>query len=251
MIKNRIIPCLLINEDKLVKSVKFKDLIYVGDYLNAIKVFNEKEVDELIVLDISASKNKSGPNFDLIKKISSECFMPVCYGGGIRSLEDAKKVFSLGVEKISLKSSILYDTSLISELTNYFGSQSIVISIDIKKDWLGNYRIYDKSKNLNIKENWKNFINIVQEKGAGEILLNSVDKDGLMDGPDLQLIEEATTLINIPMIYIGGVGSINHLKTIFNKNIKAVAAGSFFIFKGPHKAVLITYPKNEMLDYQK
>jgi imidazole glycerol-phosphate synthase subunit HisF len=251
MIKNRIIPCLLINEDKLVKSVKFKDLIYVGDYLNAIKVFNEKEVDELIVLDISASKNKSGPNFDLIKKISNECFMPVCYGGGIRSLEDAKKVFSLGVEKISLKSSILYDTSLISELTNYFGSQSIVISIDIKKDWLGNYRIYDKSKNLNIKENWKNFINIVQEKGAGEILLNSVDKDGLMDGPDLQLIEEATTLINIPMIYIGGVGSINHLKTIFNKNIKAVAAGSFFIFKGPHKAVLITYPKNEMLDYQK
>ena len=251
MIKNRIIPCLLINNEKLVKSVKFKDLIYIGDYLNAIKVFNEKEVDELIVLDISASKNNSGPNFDLIQKISSECFMPVCYGGGIRSLNDAKKVFSLGVEKISLKSSILYDSSLISELTNYFGSQSIVISIDIKKDWLGNYRIYDKSKKSNIKENWKNFIKIVQEKGAGEILLNSVDKDGLMNGPDLQLIEEATPLMNVPMIYIGGVGSIDHLKTILSKNIKAVAAGSFFIFKGPHKAVLITYPKDKMLDYQK
>lgn len=247
MLKNRIIPCLLIQDNKLIKTEKFNNSKYIGDYLNAIKIFNEKEVDELIVLDISASKNKKGPNFKIIENFSSECFMPVCYGGGISSLEHAKKIFKLGIEKICIQTSALENPHLIYELSKYFGSQSIILSIDIKKNIFGKYQIFRSDKKKVIKENWIELIKKYTELGVGEILLNSVDNDGVMKGMDLEMIKIANKFLKVPLISIGGVGKIKDIKEALIAGADAVAAGSYFIFYGSHKAVLISYPKDQFL----
>ena len=247
MLKNRIIPCLLIENNKLVKTEKFKNTKYVGDYLNAIKIFNDKEVDELIVLDISASKNNRGPNFKIIEKFSSECFMPVAYGGGISSLEHAKKIFKLGIEKICIQSAAFDNPNLIKELSNYFGSQSIILSLDIKKNIFGKNKIFRSDKKKLLREDWKELLKKFVDVGIGEILLNSVDNDGTMKGMDLKLINEASKFLNIPLVSIGGVGKIDDIKNAIEAGSDAVAAGSYFVFYGSHKAVLISYPKNKFL----
>ena len=248
MLKNRIIPCLLIENNKLVKTEKFKNKKYVGDYLNAIKIFNEKEVDELIVLDISASKNKKGPNFEIIEKFSSECFMPVAYGGGISSLEHAKKIFKLGIEKICIQSAALDNPNLIKELSNYFGAQSLIFSLDIKKNFFGKHKIFRSDKRKLLNEDWKEVLKQFVDIGIGEILLNSVDNDGTMKGMDLKLINEASKILNIPLVSIGGVGKIEDIKKAIDSGSDAVAAGSYFVFYGSHKAVLISYPKSKFLE---
>ncbi len=248
MLKTRIIPCLLLSNGGLVKTCRFADPKYVGDPINAIRIFNEKEVDELMVLDISASPARKTPDYKLIEKFASECFMPLCYGGGISSLKQARTLFSLGVEKICLQTAILDDDSLVEEIVSLYGSQSVVVSVDVKKNWLNQKKLYSSAKKKTLKKAAMDYVVSVVEAGAGEILLNSVDRDGMMSGMDLELIAQVAGAVNIPLIASGGVGSIEDMKEAVDAGASAVAAGAFFVFHGPHRAVLITYPKYEELE---
>lgn len=246
MLKKRIIPSLLVDERRLVKTLKFKEKQYIGDPLNAIKIFNEKFVDELLILDISKNIIKDGIDYEFYRDLFSECFVPVTYGGGIKSLNDADKIFKLGVEKVCLNTLVLENKNIIKEFVNKFGSQSIVVSIDVKKNIFNQYKIYNNKtdkieKNLNLI----NYIIDLEKLGVGEILINSIDHDGTMKGMNLELIETTCKIINLPIIYLGGIGSINDIEKAFKFNISAVSAGSYFVFYGPHKAVLISYPHNE------
>lgn len=247
MLKHRLIPSLLLKNGGLVKTTKFSNPKYVGDPINAIRVFNTKEVDELMVLDIDASKFNQEPNYPLIEQFAGECFMPLCYGGGIRTVEQASRIFKLGVEKVSVQTSALEDLDLVRRLSERFGSQSVVVSVDVKRDWLQRPHLYHSSTGKNSSLNWLNFTKQAVEAGAGEILLNSVDKDGTLQGPDLNLIQLASKEISAPLIAIGGIGSLQDIKDAVNAGASAVAAGSFFVFHGPHRAVLITYPQYQEL----
>jgi cyclase len=248
MLKRRLIPCLLLRNGGLVKTIKFSNPKYVGDPINAIHIFNEKEVDELIVLDITASKEKREPNYDLIERIAGECFMPLCYGGGIRTIEQARHLFKLGVEKISIQTAALHNLSIIKQISEEVGSQSVVASIDVLKNKLGKYLLYSSSRGKTHHLPWTDYLNSVVEAGAGEIVLNAVDNDGMMKGMDLELIRRASINTSVPLIAIGGAGSLSHLKSAFESGASAVAAGSFFVFQGPHRAVLITYPSQIEID---
>lgn len=247
MLKHRVIPVLLLRGAGLVKTVKFKDPKYVGDPVNAIRIFNQKEVDELMVLDIEASKLQREPNFNLIHEMASECFMPLAYGGGIRTIEQAEKIFSCGVEKICIQSSAFQNPDFITSLANRFGSQSIVVSVDIKRNWLGHPKVYLSTKSKLISDDWRDWISRLMSAGAGELLLNAVDRDGTLSGPDTDLIADASRLINVPLVAIGGIGSQGDIKNAIVAGADAVAAGSFFVYHGPHRAVLITYPKQAEL----
>jgi cyclase len=241
-------PALLLTSKGLVKTQNFAKPKYVGDPINAIRIFNEKEVDELIVLDIEATKNNRLPNYKLIEEFASECFMPLCYGGGVRTLDQAEKIFASGVEKICLQTSALLDINFISEIAKKFGSQSVVISLDVKKNWLGKRRLYLASSRRFLNGSWQDWVIKVVNAGAGELLINSVDNDGMMAGMDLDLISEAVKLSSIPTIAMGGVGSLEDIKDAINNGASAVAVGSFFVFHGLHRAVLITYPKYNDLE---
>jgi imidazole glycerol-phosphate synthase subunit HisF len=241
MILPRVIPVLLLQNKGLVKSIRFKDFNYIGDPINAVKIFNDKEVDEICLLDISASKLKREPDFKLIEEIGSEAFMPFAYGGGINNFEQAKKLFKLGAEKVILNNVILTNRNLVTEIAAHAGSQSTVVSIDIKKNIWGNYGVYSHVQGKNHSIDLHEYIETLIEAGAGEILLNSVDLDGSMKGLDIQLIRKISKVVNIPLIACGGVGSINDIKEGINAGASAVAAGSFFIYQGKHKAVLINY----------
>ena len=226
----------------MIKTVQFKSAKYVGDSLNAIKIFNDKECDELIVLDISASKKGTKPDYDFISALASECFMPLGYGGGVRTIEDMKKLFSLGIEKVILNSAAINDVELISNAARIFGSQSIVVSIDVQKNIFGKYYLYSHS-GLQVKQKEIfNHIDAVVEAGAGEIILNSVDRDGAMKGYDLSLIKKVSTYIDVPLVALGGAGSLRDLADAISVGALGAAAGSFFIFHGPHRGVLISYP---------
>ena len=243
MLKNRVIPCLLLRNNGLVKTVRFKDPKYVGDPINAVRIFNEKEVDELIFLDIDASKKGASPNFGLIKDIALECFMPFCYGGGVRAIEDIRKIFSLGAEKVSINSAGLRNPALIKEAAATFGSQSVVAAIDVKKDFLGRYRVYDHSKNKTINIDPVEFARKATGMGAGEILINSVDRDGTGEGYDLELVRKVSDSVTVPIIALGGAGNVDDIvKAIKEGRASAAAAGSMFVFHGKYRAVLITYP---------
>jgi cyclase len=248
MLKHRVIPSLLLSNNELVKTQKFSKPRYVGDPINAIRIFNEKEVDELMILDIDASKQGREPNYALIEKISSECFMPLCYGGGIKDIGQASKLFTLGIEKVSLQTSAIKNIDLVSQLAKRFGSQSVVVSVDIKKDWRGRKRMYSSSTNKLLDLSWQDYFKALTDAGAGEVVLNSVDRDGMMGGMDLDLIREAAQILPIPMIAAGGVGSLEDIKAAVQCGASAVAVGSFFVFSGPHRAVLITYPKYKNLE---
>ena len=247
MLRSRIIPCLLIHNKGLVKTVNFKDPKYVGDPINAVKIFNEKEVDELIVLDIDATKEKRGPNLKMIKSLADECRMPFCYGGGITTVEQAVKIISLGAEKVALSYSALNNISLCQEIGDIIGNQSVVVVLDVKKKKIfGGYDIY--THNGTKKSNWKlnDLISKLEEIGIGEIVINSIDNDGLMQGYDLPLIESIREKCSMPITVIGGAGSIQHIKDLISKfKIIGAAAGSLFVFKGKYKAVLINYPNRE------
>ncbi|WP_343530403.1 AglZ/HisF2 family acetamidino modification protein [Pedobacter sp.] len=249
MLKHRVIPALLLNQHGgLVKTTKFSNPKYIGDPLNAIRIFNTKEVDELMVLDIEASKLQREPNYALIEQFAGECFMPLCYGGGIRTIDQAYKIFKLGVEKICLQTAVLDDLEFVKDLVDRFGSSAIVISVDVKKDWLQRPKLYKSSSNQNSGKNWLSYIKEAVEVGAGEILLNAVDRDGTLQGADLTLIEQASKEISAPLIAIGGIGSLKDIKDAINAGASAVAAGAFFVFYGPHRAVLITYPEYQELE---
>lgn len=248
MLKHRVIPALLLRDGGLVKTRRFKDAKYVGDPINAIRIFNDKEVDELMVLDIVASKRGQEPDYAMIELFAGECFMPLCYGGGVRSVEQAARIFDLGVEKICLQSAALDDMTLISRIAERFGSQSVVVSVDVKRNWLKRPALYESRSGKVHKLAWLDFAMQAVAAGAGEVLINSVDRDGEMQGMDLELIREASTALSVPLIALGGVGSLQDIKAAVNAGASAVAAGAFFVFHGPHRAVLITYPLYQELE---
>ena len=232
----------------LYKTYKFNNPKYVGDPINAVRIFNEKEVDEIMLLDIDASKKNREPNYDLLKKFASECFMPLTYGGGIDNMHKAEKIFSLGVEKISIQTAALRNMEFMQNLVKNFGSSSIIFSMDVKKNFLGQQRIYSHANKMPlINFNIDNSIKIAKEAGVGEILFNSVDLDGTLLGQDLNLIKYISNQIDIPLISLGGIGSINDIQQSFQAGAQGVGVGSFFVFYGPHKAVLITYPDKKTL----
>jgi imidazole glycerol-phosphate synthase subunit HisF len=241
MYRNRIIPCLLLKENKLIKTIKFKNEKYIGDPVNTIRIFNDKCADELIILDINASKNKK-INFKLLLKMAIQSFMPLAYGGGINTLKDASKIFKLGFEKICLNSTLRKNLSLVKKISQIYGTQSVIVCIDIKKDKKGEYFIYDHLTG-NIEGNPFEFAKRVEALGAGEILLNSVDKDGRMNGYDSFFISKISPEIKVPLIVSGGAGKFKDFKSAIRAGADACAAGSLFFYYGRHKAVLINYPE--------
>jgi cyclase len=243
MLRPRIIPCLLVRDRGLVKTVKFGPSKYVGDPINAVKIFNEKEADELIVLDIDATTKGYPPDLMMIQKLAAECRMPLCYGGGIKTVEQAKQIIGLGVEKVALSAAILADPKLITAIAAEIGSQSVVVVLDVKKSLFGKYEIYTHNGQ---KSTGRSPIEVAQQAeklGAGEIVINSVDLDGLMKGYDLDLAAKVREAISLPMTVLGGAGSLSDIgKLIQNCGVVGAAAGSLFVFKGIYRAVLISYP---------
>lgn len=245
MIRARVIPCLLLRGKGLVKTIQFKNPVYLGDPLNIINIFNKKMVDEIIILDIDATRASKEPNFELMQRIASVCFSPLTYGGGVNNLESAERLFSIGIEKISVNTAAFTDPSLITELAKKYGNQSVVISINIQKDFWGKRRIVNNfMENIDIRGNSiPEEMKIFEDLGAGELLINDVSRDGTMKGYDIELISSITSKVNVPVIACGGCGNYDHLKeAINNGGASAAAAGSLFVFNGPRKAVLISYP---------
>jgi imidazole glycerol-phosphate synthase subunit HisF len=238
----RVIPVLLIRNGGLVKSVQFSKHKYVGDPINAVKIFNEKEVDEIIVLDIDASAKKQSPDFKLIEEICGEAFMPLAYGGGVKSLEDAQKLLYNGAEKIVVNTALLEQPKVLESIAKQFGNQSVVASIDYKLPFLGKAKVY--GSNGGKKTNWSVAELAVKamEHGAGEIMLNSIDRDGTYKGYDLEMLQTITSSVDVPVIACGGAGSLEDFQQAIHQGAAAVAAGSMFVFQRPHQAVLISYP---------
>lgn len=241
------IPVLLIHKGGLVKSVKFKNYKYVGDPINAVKIFNEKEIDEIVVLDIDATREKRPPDFEKIKEIAGEAFIPLAYGGGISTIEEIKQLFYLGVEKIILNNAAFNEPDLVTTAAKIVGSQSVVVSIDVKKNAFGKYRVYIKNGSENTGKDPVSFARQMQEAGAGEIFLNSIDRDGTYQGYDLNLIKTVSNPLSIPLIACGGVSDIREFYFAIQSGASAVAAGSLFVFQRPHNAVLINYPDESEL----
>ena len=239
----RIIPVLLLRNRGLVKSVRFKKHQYVGDPINAVKIFNEKEVDEIIVLDIDASVKKQNPDFKAIEEICSEAFMPLAYGGGVNSLESAKRLLYNGAEKVILNTTLLEQPKVIESISKQFGNQSVVASIDYKSTLFGKTKVY--RANGNKKTNWSpiELAQKAEEYGAGEVMLNSIERDGTYAGYDLHMINQVSAAISIPIIACGGAGSMNDFRSAIQHGASAVAAGSMFVFQRPNQAVLMSYPK--------
>ena len=251
MLRSRIIPCLLVHNKGLVKTVNFKDPKYVGDPINAVRIFNEKEVDELMVLDIDATREKREPDLEMIKNLADECRMPFCYGGGITTVEQAKKIISLGAEKVALSNSALNNIELCKDIGNVIGNQSVVAVIDVKKKKLfKGYNVY--SHNGTSKSKWKldDLIKKLELIGVGEIVINSIDNDGMMRGYDMYLVELIRKMCSMPITVLGGAGSLDDIKDMISRfKIIGVAAGSLFVFKGKYKAVLINYPNRKERKY--
>lgn len=240
--QTRVIPSLLIHKGGLVKSVQFKDYKYVGDPINAVKIFNEKEVDEIAVIDIDASKENKAPNIEKISEIASEAFMPMAYGGGITTIEQIKEILYNGIEKVIINKAAHTTPHLITQAANLFGNQSIVVSIDVKKVFLKGYRVFIENGKKNTGLHPVEFAITAEKLGVGEILLNSIDKDGTFTGYDLALIQQVSKAVNIPVIAIGGASSVEDFAKAKQAGASAVSAGSMFVFQRPHKAVLISYP---------
>jgi imidazole glycerol-phosphate synthase subunit HisF len=241
--RTRVIPSLLLKNGGLVKTVKFKDPTYLGDPINVVRIFNDKEVDELVLLDIAATIERRKPLLDLIAQIASECFMPLGYGGGIRCLEDVRQLLAIGIEKVIINSYAVENPSFIKEAADEAGSQSIVVSIDVKKNRRGKQEIvlYGGTKATGLDP--VRFVQEIAAMGAGEILLNSVDLDGTMQGYDLDLIGRVSQAVRIPVVACGGAGCVQDLvEAVKRGGASAAAAGSLFVFQGRHRAVLISYP---------
>jgi cyclase len=247
MLGIRVMPCLLLKNNRLVKTVQFKNPDYIGDPVNAIKIYNEKEVDELIFLDISATLENRSPPFENIINITNECFMPVTYGGGISKIEDMRKIFHSGIEKIAINSYSISNPGFVKSAAKEFGNQSVIVSIDVKKDKFGIYNVFShsgtKKTNLDPVQHAVN----MEQCGAGEILLTSINHEGMMNGYDIELISRVSKSINIPLIAHGGAGSVEHFKQAVKAGASAVAAGSMVVYQGKNKGVLINFPSQAEL----
>jgi len=245
MLLPRVIPVLLVQNGGLVKTVKFSDPKYVGDPLNAVKIFNEKEADELVVLDIDASAQGREPDYKLIENLAVECRMPLCYGGGIKSVEQAQKILSLGVEKVALSSGAIKTPFMVEELSQKVGAQSVVVVLDVKKRRFSrNYDNYIINGKTNTKTCPIEMAQKFEKLGAGEVVVNSIEYDGMMQGYDLEFVSRLKKNISLPVTALGGAGSYQDVKTLIDREgIIGAAAGSLFVFKGKYRAVLINYPK--------
>lgn len=243
MYRSRIIPCLLLRNQGLVKTRKFKDPVYVGDPINAVRIFSEKEVDELVILDIDASREAREPNYELVAEIAGECFMPVGYGGGIKTLAQVRKLIRCGIEKVVINSAAVESTVVISEAAAVFGNQAVVGAIDVRRTFLGGYRVFAKSGTQETKLRPEDHATALVAAGAGEIFLNNIDCDGQMQGYDIELIKRVSASVNVPVVACGGAGTLDHMREAMSESgASAVAAGSMFVFHGKHRAVLISYP---------
>ena len=250
------IPCLLLQDKGLVKTVRFKDPTYLGDPINAVRIFNESEVDELIFLDITPAKQrglfrsqkKYSIPLDLVSKISEECYMPLAYGGGIQSIEDIHGIMSTGVEKVVINSSAVENPDLIRQAADLYGNQSIVVSMDVLKNVHGSYEVMTRGGSQPTGLDPVTHATTMESYGAGEIFVNSIDRDGTMSGYDIPLIKCIASSISVPLIACGGAGHLDHfIEAVHEGGAAAVAAGSFFVFHGRRRAVLISYPPREEL----
>jgi cyclase len=248
MNKTRVIPVLLLRNMGLVKTVKFKDAKYVGDPINSVRIFNEKEVDELVFLDITATPEGRGPNFDLLQDIAGEAFMPMAYGGGLTTMDQVRRTFSLGFEKVILNTAGFACPNLITEAVSVYGAQSIVGCVDVRRTLLGRYELFTHSGAKRKIGSLLQHLARLVELGVGEILVNSIDRDGTQSGYDLKLLSEVSHAVSVPVIACGGAGSIDDFVAAVDEGgVSAVAAGSMFVFMGPHRAVLINYPDRKLL----
>jgi len=244
MLRPRLIPCLLVQNGGLVKTVNFANPKYVGDPINAVRIFNEKEVDELVVLDIDATIKRDEPDYQLISHLASECRMPLCYGGGVQTVTQIEKIISLGVEKVAVSSAVIENPKLISDAAIRVGSQSLVVVIDVRKTGLlCRHEVVTHNGSRRTGLNPVEFASYMAELGAGEIVINSVDRDGEMKGYDLDLVEQVRQKINLPLTVLGGAGSLDDFRGLIDRfGLIGAAAGSLFVFKGKYRAVLINYP---------
>jgi len=246
MLLPRIIPCLLVRNGGLVKTVNFGKSKYVGDPINAVKIFNEKEVDELIVIDIDATVLNREPNYTMIEHLAAECRMPLCYGGGVKNPDQVRRIIQLGVEKVAISSKAIAEPYIIIKSAENVGNQSIVVVLDVKQSSKGIYEVWTHNARINTKYDFIELAQKMVDFGAGEILVNSIDNDGLMKGYDFKLIEKIINSVNIPITILGGAGSMHDLGSVIEKfGTIGVAAGSLFVFKGVYKAVLINYPHRD------
>lgn len=244
MLRSRVIPCLLVHNGGLVKTVKFREPKYVGDPINAVKIFNEKEVDELIVLDIDASAEGREPDYRLIEHLAYECRMPLCYGGGIKTLEQATRIIKLGVEKVALSSAAIESPEVLGEISAVAGQQSVVAVVDVRKTMFGSYEVMVHNARKKVKADLFELLSTLEHVGVGEIVINAIDRDGTMKGYDLALVQKVRNNTEVPLTILGGAGSIEHLRELISAyGVIGAAAGSLFVFKGPYRAVLINYPK--------
>lgn len=244
----RVIPVLLLRNKGLVKTVQFQQHKYIGDPFNAVKIFNEKEVDELIFLDIDASKENREPPYDYLKEIASECFMPLGYGGAVKSIGQIKRLIQSGIEKIIINHQAAENPTFIKLATDTFGSSTIVGAMDVKKNFFGAYHVFSHVKKTTLNLDPFTYAQNLEALGVGELFVNSVDLDGTMKGYDLDLIEKLTNSVTIPVIACGGAGAIEDIDKVINQaHAAAAAAGSLFVYHGKHRAVLITYPEYEIL----
>lgn len=247
MLRSRIIPCLLVRNKGLVKTVKFRDGKYVGDPINAVKIFNEKEVDELMVIDIDATAKGHGPDFDLIKKLAIESRMPFCYGGGVTTVDQARRIINLGAEKVALSYAAINDQNLVSDIAKTVGSQSVVIVLDVKRKKLfKGYDLYTHNGTRKTKVDPIKLAKELESIGIGELVINSIDDDGMMSGYNYKLFDVFREVVSCPMSILGGAGSYEDIKSAIDRyRTIGVAAGSIFVFKGKYKAVLINYPNRD------
>jgi cyclase len=241
----RIIPVLLLHKGGLYKTKQFKKPSYVGDPINAVRIFNEKQVDELMILDIDCSVNNSAPNYELIEEIASEAFMPVAYGGGVNSLEVAKKLFGLGIEKVVLNTVLQHNTQIIKEIGDIYGVQAVVACIDFKKNLFGKTNAYFKSGSIKADQSIPQLAKLYEAAGAGELLLNDIDREGTYSGYNQSLLKEIVNTVQIPVVISGGASQVSDFAEAAQNGASGMAAGSMFIYQRPHNAVLISYPKYE------
>jgi len=245
MLRTRIIPALLLHNESLVKTVRFGKFTYVGDPANTVRIFNELEVDELLFLDITASREKRGPNLKVLADIAEECFMPLSYGGGISSLTDAKAVFDIGFEKVAINTQAAENPSLICDIAGHYGSQAVIVSIDVRKNLFGSQSVRTLSGRNNTRRDPVAWAKQVEQMGAGEILLTSIDREGTWEGFDLDLVKRITQTVSIPVIAHGGAGTIEHIrKVVIDTHASAVALGSMVVFQKKGMGVLVNFPKH-------
>ena len=248
MLAARLIPCLLLRGAGCVKTLRLRKPTYLGDPINIVRIFNDREVDELIVLDIDARREGRGPRLDHLADLASECFMPLCYGGGVRSLEDIERVFAVGVEKVSINTQAVLDPALVESAARQFGSQSIVASIDVRTDLLRRRRVVTHGGRRSHALDPVAHARAMEERGAGEVLLNSVERDGVMGGYDLALVADVARAVHVPVIACGGAGSLEDAARALRAGASAAAAGSLFCFAGPSREVLVNYPDRRDID---